>query len=189
MTRIHWTPLRVELAASALLVAAAAAWSSLRGLGLASAAEPSVRTLFAGVGMGVALAAATLPLVTAPWARRIFLLRGLRRAWDALESGIGPGLGVVEILVLALGSAVSEETFFRGAVQRELGVGVASVLFGLLHPLGAAYIVWATVVGAGLGALAITSGGLVAPIAAHGTYNLLALTYLRRRSVRPDTRS
>ena len=77
----------------------------------------------------------------------------------------------------------------RGAVQRELGVAVASVLFGLLHPLGAAYIVWATVVGAGLGALAIASGGLVAPIAAHGTYNLLALAYLRRRSVRPDTRS
>src|SRR2546429_277725 len=64
----------------------------------------------------------------------------------------------------------------------------ASVLFGLLHPLGAAYIVWATAAGAGLGALAIASGGLVAPIAAHGTYNLLALAYLRRRSTRPDTR-
>jgi len=188
MAHIHWTPVRVELAASALLVAAAAAWSTVRGLDLATAAEPSVGTLCAGVGAGAALAA-TLPLVTAPWARRLFLLRGLRRAWDALESGIGPGLGVVEILVLALGSAVSEETFFRGAVQREFGVAAASVLFGLLHPLGAAYIVWATVVGAGLGALAIGSGGLVAPIAAHGTYNLLALAYLRRRSARPDTRS
>jgi len=143
--------------------------------------------VLAGVGAGAALAV-TLPLVTAPWARRLFLLRGLRRAWDALESGIGPGLGVVEILVLALGSAVSEEVFFRGAVQREFGVAVASVLFGLLHPLGAAYIVWATAAGAGLGALAIASGGLVAPIAAHGTYNLLALAYLRRRSTRPDTR-
>src|SRR5207244_1562091 len=131
MVRVRWTPLRVELAASTLLVGAAAAWSAVRGL----------------------------------------------------------GLGVVEILVLALGSAVSEEAFFRGAVQREFGVAAASVFFGLLHPLGAAYIVWATVVGAGLGALAITTGGLVAPIAAHGTYNLLALTYLRRRSTRPDTRS
>ena len=91
--------------------------------------------------------------------------------------------------MLALGSAVSEEAFFRGAVQREFGVAAASVFFGLLHPLGAAYIVWATVVGAGLGALAIATGGLIAPIAAHGTYNLLALTYLRRRSTRPDTRS
>jgi len=178
----------VELAASTLLVGAAAAWSAVRGLGLATAAEPTVDAVLVGVGAGLALAV-TLPLVTAPWARRIFLLRGLRRAWDALESGIGPGLGVVEILVLALGSAVSEEAFFRGAVQREFGVAAASVFFGLLHPLGAAYIVWATVVGAGLGALAITTGGLVAPIAAHGTYNLLALTYLRRRSTRPDTRS
>ncbi|TMA71156.1 MAG: CPBP family intramembrane metalloprotease [Deltaproteobacteria bacterium] len=178
----------MELAASTLLVGAAAAWSAVRGLGLATAAEPTVDAVLVGVGAGLALAV-TLPLVTAPWARRIFLLRGLRRAWDALESGIGPGLGVVEILVLALGSAVSEEAFFRGAVQREFGVAAASVFFGLLHPLGAAYIVWATVVGAGLGALAITTGGLVAPIAAHGTYNLLALTYLRRRSTRPDTRS
>ena len=188
MVRVRWTPLRVELAASTLLVGAAAAWSAVRGLGLATAAEPSAGAVLVGAGAGVALAA-TLPLVTAPWARRLFLLRGLRRAWDALESGIWPGLGVVEILVLALGSAVSEEAFFRGAVQREFGVAAASVFFGLLHPLGAAYIVWATVVGAGLGALAIATGGLVAPIAAHGTYNLLALTYLRRRSTRPDTRS
>src|SRR3989442_12523833 len=86
----NWTPVRVEIAASALLVAAAAAWSAVRGLGLASAAEPSVSAALVGVGAGVALAA-TLPLVTAPWARRLFLLRGLRRAWDALESGIGPG--------------------------------------------------------------------------------------------------
>jgi len=187
MTHIRWTPLRVELAASALLVAAAAAWSATRGLNLGAAAVPSLSAILAGIAAGAGLAA-TLPLVTAPWARRIFLLRGLRRAWDALESGIGPGLGVVEILVLALGSAVSEEVFFRGAVQREFGVAAASVLFGLLHPLGAAYIVWATAAGMGLGALAIGSGGLVAPIAAHGTYNLLALAYLRRRSARPETR-
>src|SRR5438045_4024829 len=51
-----------------------------------------------------------------------------------------------------------------------------------------ALLVAATAAGAGLGALAIASGGLAAPIAAHGTYNLLALAYLRRRSTRPDTR-
>src|SRR5437899_4687329 len=135
MVRVRWNPLRVELAASALLVGAAAAWSAVRGLGLATAAEPSVGALLVGVGAGVALAA-TLPLVTAPWARRLFLLRGLRRAWDALESGIGPGLGVVEILVLALGSAVHEHAFFRGSGQREFGVAAASFVFGLAHPTG-----------------------------------------------------
>jgi membrane protease YdiL (CAAX protease family) len=47
-----------------------------------------------------------------------------------------------------------------------------------------AYVVWAAAVGAGLGGLAVATGGLVAPIAAHGTYNLVALAYLRRRSAR-----
>src|SRR2546429_1874749 len=137
MAHIHWTPLRVELAASALLVAATAAWSAARGLGLGAAAEPSAGAVLAGVGAGAALAV-TLPLVTAPWARRLFLLRGLRRAWDALESGIGPGLGVVEILVLALGSAVSEEGIFRDAAQREFGSPVARLAFALLERVCAA---------------------------------------------------
>src|SRR2546430_7551426 len=87
MAHIHWTPLRVELAASALLVAATAAWSAARGLGLGAAAEPSAGAVLAGVGAGAALAV-TLPRVTAPWARHLFLLRRLQRAWDSLEAGI-----------------------------------------------------------------------------------------------------
>jgi membrane protease YdiL (CAAX protease family) len=166
-----------------LLVGVAAGWSALRGLDLSAALRPSFAHLVLGVACGVALAA-TLPLITAPWARRTFLLRGLRRAWDTLESGLGPGLTKTEVLVLALGAAVSEELFFRGVVQAELGLPLASVLFGLLHPLGVAYVVWASVAGAGLGMLYLATGSLLAPAVAHGTYNLLALTYLKRRSSR-----
>jgi len=178
---MRFTIIRLELAASALLLGVAWLWSALRGLDLAAAAAPSLAALAVGVGSGLGLAT-TLPLVTAPWARRILVLRGLRRAWDTLESGLGPGLGVAEILVLALGSAISEEVFFRGVLQQEVGVIAASALFGLLHPLGPAYVLWAGTVGAGLGALYLATGSLVAPVAAHGTYNLVALAYLRRRS-------
>src|SRR5438046_9692724 len=69
MAHIHWTPLRVELAASALLVAATAAWSAARGLGLGAAAEPSTRALPAGLSPGAG-PAVTPPPVTAPGGRR-----------------------------------------------------------------------------------------------------------------------
>jgi membrane protease YdiL (CAAX protease family) len=179
---------RVELAASALLLAVAGVWSLVRGLDLAAAAWPSVGAVIVGTACGLALAA-TLPLVTAPWARRMLVLRGLRRAWDSLESGLGPTLGVREVVVLALGSAISEELFFRGVLQREVGVFAASAIFGLLHPLGIAYVLWAAAVGAGLGGLFIVTGSLAAPAAAHGIYNLLALVYLRSRSGRMEALS
>jgi len=176
---------RVELGASAILLGLAAVWSALRGLDLVAAVAPTMQALVVGTASGLALAA-TLPLVTAPWAKRMLVLRGLRRAWDWLESGLGPSLGLREVIVLALCSAVSEEVFFRGVLQREVGIVAASAVFGLLHPLGFAYVVWAASVGAGLGVLFVATGSLVAPAAAHGVYNLLALVYLRRRSNRQD---
>ena len=177
--------MRLELVASAVLLGVAALWSAVRGLDLAAALRPSPEALAVGAACGLGLAV-SLPLVTAPWAHRMLLLRGLRRAWDSLETDLGPSLGVREVLVLALCSAVSEEVFFRGVLQREVGIVAASAVFGLLHPLGIAYVLWAATVGAGLGALFAVTGSLAAPAAAHGIYNLLALVYLRRRSNPPE---
>jgi membrane protease YdiL (CAAX protease family) len=174
---------RLELGASAVLIAIAGTWSAVRGLDLVGAMTPSLAATVIGAAAGLGLAI-TLPLITASWASRVLVLRGLRRAWDWLESGIGPSLGVREIVVLALCSAVSEEIFFRGVLQREVGIVAASAVFGLLHPLGVAYVLWAGAVGAGLGGLFVATGSLAAPAAAHGVYNLVALLYLRRCSTR-----
>jgi hypothetical protein len=179
------TIIRLELLATALLLGTAGLWSALRGLDVSAALEPAVVPTLVGATCGIALAA-TLPLITAPWAARILVLRGLKRAWDKLESNLGPGLSIAEVLVLALCSGLGEEVFFRGVVQRELGLGTAAAIFGLLHPLGVAYVVWASTVGAGLGLLYVATGSLLAPVAAHGAYNLVALAYLRRRSNPPE---
>src|SRR3989454_3278679 len=178
---------RLELVASAVLLGVAALWSAVRGLDLVAAVRPSLAALAVGAACGLGLAA-SLPLVTAPWAHRMLLLRGLRRAWDSLETDLGPSLGVREGLVLALCSAVSEELLFRGVLQREVGIVAASAVFGLLHPLGIAYVLWAATVGAGLGALFVLTGSLAAPVAAHGIYNLLAPVHLRGRSNPPEER-
>src|SRR5213596_2379841 len=113
---------------------------------------------------------------------------GPRAGWDSLETDLWPSLGVREVLVLALCSAISEEVLFRGVLQREVGIVAASAIFGLLHPLGIAYVLWAATAGAGLGGLFALTGSLAAPVAAHGMYNLLALVYLRRRSNPPEER-
>jgi membrane protease YdiL (CAAX protease family) len=176
---------RVELGLSSALLGTAALWSVLGGLDLGAALRPTLGALAVGGACGLALAA-TLPLVTAPWAPRILVLRGLRRAWDSLETDLGHRLGMREVVILALCSAISEEVFFRGVLQREVGIVAASTIFGLLHPLGIAYVLWAGTVGAGLGALYVATGSLAAPAAAHGVYNLLALVYLRRRSNPPE---
>jgi membrane protease YdiL (CAAX protease family) len=174
-----------EVVASGVLLAVAGLWSAFSGIDLAGALRPNLDALAAGIAGGLALAA-TLPLVTARWARRVLVLRGLRRAWDALESGLGPGLATSDVVILAVCSAISEEVFFRGVLQPEIGLVAASAAFGLVHPLGAAYVAWAGAAGAVFGVLYLATGSLVAPAIAHGTYNLVALTYLRQRSARPS---
>src|SRR5205823_4590616 len=155
------------------LLGVAALWSAVRGLELAAALRPSPEALAVGAACGLGLAVG-LPLVTAPWAHRMLLLRGLRRAWDSLETDLGPSLGVREVLVLALCSAVSEEVFFRGVLQREVGIVAASAVFGLLHPLGIAYVLWAAAVGAGSHGITVPPDRTLAGVDA-GAYDLVAL--------------
>ena len=65
-----------------------------------------------------------------------------------------------------------------------MGLALSSLCFGALHALGAVYFAWATLVGAGMGALALAGGSLVTPIAAHATYNFGALLLLRHSALR-----
>jgi membrane protease YdiL (CAAX protease family) len=181
---MRFSLIRLELVATTVLLGTALGWAHLRGLELAGPGGTTAGAAALGAAAGLALAA-TLPLITSSWATRVLLLRGLRRSWDALESALAPGLGYRDIVVLAICSAVSEEALFRGVLQSEIGLLPASAIFGLLHPLGAAYVLWAALAGTGLGLLYVASGSLIAPIAAHGVYNLVALTYLRRRFARP----
>src|SRR5262249_11299936 len=99
--RMRLTLIRLELLASTLLLGVALGWSALRGLDLLGAIRPAFGPTAIGAAAGLALTA-SLPLVTAPWATRVLVLRGLRRSWDALQSTLGPDLRIREVLVLAL---------------------------------------------------------------------------------------
>ncbi len=119
----------------------------------------------------------------------------LVRIKQITEEVIGQLFGRCSITQLALISAVAgigEEMLFRGFLQAALGLrygewlglGIASLLFGMMHLITPTYAVLATILGAYLGGLWLWSGNLLAPIIAHALYDFIALAYLthmRRR--------
>jgi len=87
-------------------------------------------------------------------------------------------------VLVSIFSGVGEEAFFRGAVQQEFGLVVASVLFGLAH-VGPdrRYLVWtawAVLDGFVFGVLYEVSAGLLAPMLAHSMHNAATLLLWRR---------
>jgi membrane protease YdiL (CAAX protease family) len=112
----------------------------------------------------------------------------MHRVWHDVLQPFSAGLGTRDVVTIALLSGVTEELFFRGILLPEIGIVASSLCFGALHALCAVYFAWATLVGAGMGALALATGSLVTPIVAHATYNLGALLLLRRsaRTAAPE---
>ncbi len=119
-------------------------------------------------------------------------LRGLSAIWPAgrrlekqLARMIGP-LSAPACALLALTSGIAEELAFRAALQPEIGLVAAALLFGLVHaPMQKDLIAWpflAAGMGLVLGLLYERTGSVVAPAAAHVAVNWVNLLYLARRA-------
>jgi len=94
---------------------------------------------------------------------------------------LGPLAGR-EILILALASSIGEELLFRGALLPWVGVWWQALVFALLH-VGPKkrFLPWtasAFVLGVAFGELAIRTGNLGGPIAAHFMINFLNLRFI-----------
>jgi membrane protease YdiL (CAAX protease family) len=135
--------------------------------------------------------AATLPMLLVFVLLIGSRLRPLVEIRRFLDDDVRPLLGsctIAELALLSLAAGVGEEALFRGvaqaAIARQLGTPaglmLASLLFGLLHPINPAYIVIAAAMGIYLGALWNGSGNLLVPIVAHAVYDFFALVYLLR---------
>jgi uncharacterized protein len=117
-------------------------------------------------------------------------VRALRRLYRELLFPLFRGSTPLEIATISVLAGVGEEVLFRGAMQPEWGLIATSLLFGLFHVGGRLTMtlgIWAACTGALLGWLAIATGGLLAPIVAHITYDALALSYLRWGPALPDS--
>ena len=169
---------RLEVTLAAALLIGGFAWSSFRGLGLLAQLRPTPGLVALGLGAAFVLCL-SLPFLTSTWASGVLWLREMKGVWDDVLTPLGKSLSLPEIAILAVLSGLSEELFFRGVLQAEIGIVAASLLFGLLHPLNLSYVIWAATVGFAFGLLYQATGSLVPSILCHGGYNFAALVYLR----------
>lgn len=128
-----------------------------------------------GVGAGLVVVGLTrLATKHFQWARDLH---------TSFHDLLGPLTGR-EIVILAAASSIGEEVFFRGALLPWFGVWPQAVVFALLHVgPGKRFLPWtvsALALGAAFGWLAVWTGNLGAPIAAHFAINFLNLRYIVR---------
>ncbi len=108
----------------------------------------------------------------------------LREVVGEIAPRLVDGASRGSLLLVSVFSGVGEEVFFRGAVQQEFGIVVASIAFGLVH-VGPDrrylwWTAWAVMAGFLFGGLYEVSGGLLAPILAHTAHNAATLFLWRR---------
>ncbi len=116
-----------------------------------------------------------------------WVVTGVRTAYRETIVPLFGGLHPLGALAIGAAAGIGEEWLFRGVLQPTVGLIAASVIFGAAHVGGLRMLpfgVWATGMGLVMGALAIATDGLSAPIVAHGVYDMLALEYIRRGAQR-----
>lgn len=132
-----------------------------------------VLSLVAGTTVGLTTVAVTRWLVVrAAWARKLE---------QEFRSLVGPLTGA-QVLLLAGGSALAEEMFFRGALVPTIGLWVSTLVFALVHRGPSReflpWTIWAGVMGLVFGSLFVGTGQLIGPIVAHALINGLNLRKL-----------
>ena len=124
----------------------------------------------------------------------------IRRVVQEVMAPLFRGFALWQLFVVALLAGVGEEILFRGFVQGGLAIFlaflnvpsvqifallIASILFGVMHPITRTYAVLCMLAGIYLGGLWLWSDNLLVPILVHTFYDFFALIYLLRNS-RPN---
>lgn len=133
--------------------------------------------LVLSVALGLVLAAAVV-VSTRAMVRRFGWVRALHSDFRGLFGNVTNS----EAAWLAVFSGISEELFFRGALQPYLGIAITSILFGLVH-IGPGkrfwvWTLWAGAMGFVFGALAQLTGDIVGVMIAHVIINYENLSFI-----------
>jgi membrane protease YdiL (CAAX protease family) len=160
------------------------AWGLARILKLDVAWGHPHRDIAIGAVAALLLAAVNHTLLTrlpSSW-----IVNGVRAVYHELLLPVFGRLDTMAIVVIGVAAGLGEEWLFRGVLQPAIGWIAASVAFGLAHVGGRLMLpfgIWASAMGVALGSLAIATGGITAPVVAHGLYDMLALAYIRRAAL------
>jgi membrane protease YdiL (CAAX protease family) len=138
----------------------------------------------------IGIVAAIPPFVFFLWTldSSIHVFSKHKQLMDSLLRPLFGNWSIVQLAIISLCAGISEEAFFRGAVQGSLvdrvnvllAVVLASALFGAFHLLTWTYAIIAAFIGAYLGLLWIWTGNLLTPMITHAVYDFAALVYFCR---------
>ena len=178
--------LNITIAVEAVLLLIATLWIRLSDIEMLPLFHLNRSIVFIGILGGLATAASGFLLL---WLGNLFgsqrrWLRELRTIVDDELAPLFRSLSLGDIILIASCSSFCEEIFFRGVIQGELGLLLASVLFGFFHCPSVRHLpygIWAICAGSFLGWLLILTGAIWAPIFAHALSNLVILLFLRFR--------
>lgn len=147
---------------------------------------------------------ATLPLLAALWIMDRYPIGPLIQLRQLVQDLVVPlfrDMKLWQLGAIALATGLGEEMLFRALLQGGLetllvrwlsppaalacALGLASVLFGLVHFLSKTYALLCFFMGLYLGAVWLATGNLLVPVVVHGLYDFLALPYLLRDTKNP----
>lgn len=106
-----------------------------------------------------------------------------KRIQDFVQDQLAPTLSCCqtwELIALAAFAGIGEEILFRGVLQPRTGWLIATLVFGLAHPITPTYVIVAALLGGVLGLLQEFGGNLWAPIIAHGVYDYVGFCIVIR---------
>jgi membrane protease YdiL (CAAX protease family) len=171
-------PLWLELPVAVFLLAAALGWEYWQHAGLWQAWRWSFWCLPWSV-LAALPSAVMIGLLESPLRQRV---RWLQAFHELLTTSFAAFLGALrwpEMVILSGLAGLSEEVFFRGVLQQEIGIVFASLVFGMLHAISLPYMVWATLMGGYLGWLLHVTQTLWIPILTHTIVDIVGLWYIR----------
>ncbi len=182
------SPSRHRLAAMTLAVEGgvllvAVLLGMLLGPPLMSIMTIDMHSVLMGTGIGLGLMIVVFGVVDSRLGRSTALRQDL-----AQLAGLLQNVRVVDMLWISALAGAGEEALFRGVLLHHgaawlgvpLAIALTSLLFGLLHAMSLAYVIFATTLGVFMCVVYLTTGNLAVAMIAHGVYDFVALVYVLR---------
>jgi membrane protease YdiL (CAAX protease family) len=180
------TLLNVTIFVEAILLLVATAWAKLAEIPVLGGFHGNFKVILYGLGAGTLMATAGFGLFALSKSLNAFTQ--LRDIVEKLLAPLVADLNLFDLLLLSCVTGFCEEVFFRGIIQAQFNIFVASLTFGFFHDPSfkhVSYCILAFLYGLALGGLLIYTGSLWAPICAHTMHNLISLCILRYRMKPP----
>jgi len=152
---------------------------------------PSWLGLHGAASLALSLAEGALVAVIFVFCTRAFGQRSTTGKALARELSIkASAMRARQIIFVAASAGITEELFFRGALTPSCGIVLSALAFGALHfRSGLAWSALATVFGAALGVVFLSSGSLAGPVLAHFAVDMVALFAAREASARLEAKA